>query len=133
MKKPFLLHPHQPAHGRSETPYAEDDLLIRDGSTEGVHDRLDELYKAILSFEPESAAGPSGLRPDHLRDMVFDRVLPKDSELLLALDAFRGLVLTEGLSPGIAGCSREIDSLAQNHISATNNGPGDVGGRRATH
>ena len=96
------LHPHHPPHGRSSTPFAEDDLLIRDGSSEGVQDRLDDLYKAIRSFEPESAAGPSGLRPDHLRDMVFDRVLPQASELLLALDAFIGLVLTEGLPAGIA-------------------------------
>ena len=37
---------------------------------EAVRQRVIDLRGAIFSFATESAPGPSGLRPDHLKDMV---------------------------------------------------------------
>jgi len=48
----------------------------------------------VLSFPPGSAGGPDGLRPQHIRDMLFCR--EAGSEFLSALTAFVNLVLAGG-------------------------------------
>ena len=45
-------------------------LVNFDTSEEGTSARLSAIRQAICSFPAESAAGPSGLRPNHLKDLV---------------------------------------------------------------
>ena len=58
-----------------------------------------EVYEAIMSFPPASSGGPDGLRPQHLKDMLFMCTTNhRDSPLLSALASFTSLVL-EGSCP----------------------------------
>jgi hypothetical protein len=67
-----------------------------DESEEGKKDRLLAIKKAVQSFPPGSAAGPSGLKANHLQDIV--RTESCSSALLLsALDGFCTMCLSGGL------------------------------------
>ena len=80
------LHPHGAPAGDHRLPGTE--TLILDGSSEWIQDRLALLRKHVMSFEKESAPGPSGLRPDHLRDLLAEPLAEHATRLLQCLDVF---------------------------------------------
>jgi hypothetical protein len=69
---------------------------------ETLKDRLVALRKAIFSFPKESAAGPSGLKPDHLKSMIGDMPGDTGEQLLAQLDRFVCKSLEEGRPPEMA-------------------------------
>ena len=58
-----------------------------DDTTEGKQARLKQLRFILLNFPPGSAGGPSGLRPQHLQDVLRHDV-GMGSSLLAGLDSF---------------------------------------------
>ena len=57
-----------------------------------------DIKGAIRSFKPGSAGGRDGLRPQHLRDMIDDRV---GGDLCEALAEFANLVLGGGVPESV--------------------------------
>ena len=77
------MHPDRapPSNIPSSQPWPWDE------SPEGVRERLHELRTIVSNFPAGSAAGPSGLRPQHLQD-VLRGGSGLDASLLRALDGF---------------------------------------------
>ena len=72
--KPEVMQKLRELHPQEEVPpeislEGLEKLAFGSGEEE-VRQRLIDLRGAIFSFPNESAPGPSGLRPDHLKDMV---------------------------------------------------------------
>ena len=78
------LHPSAPAPADGTGVHLADSELWHD--LEGRRDRLRDLEKAIRDFPPASAAGPSGLRPQHLQDALRTAEHGAIQRLLIALD-----------------------------------------------
>ena len=89
------LHPEEPELPCSLPP-AEDTLAF-ELTDEGSRERLSYLRKAVFSFPDYSATGPSGLRPDHLNDLLGYDAGAEGHHLLEALDVFIRRDLTAGL------------------------------------
>ena len=98
------LHPAEP---EPMLPQWDAPQLEFPNDEESKRERLIELRKLIFSFPKESAAGPSGLRPDHLKILVGE--MPGDSGegLLLEIDRFVRECLTR---PMAAECAEIICS-----------------------
>ena len=90
------LHPKAPPVDPSSLPPPPP--WARDDDEEGVRARLQCLKEVVSSFPNGSAAGPSGLRPQHLQD-----VLRQDegagSLVLAALDCFSLLCMDGKILP----------------------------------
>ena len=59
----------------------------------------DEVFKCIRSFPAGSSAGPDGLRPNHLLDMVNCR--ESGDALLIAITAFTNCILSGSCPPAV--------------------------------
>ena len=80
------LHPLEPEPGRF--PETTKERLHFSSDDEERKERLERLKKAIFSFPKESAAGPSGLRPDHMKEMLGEYPGSSGELLLDALDEY---------------------------------------------
>ena len=111
MDKLRALHPSEdvpPAldkEGLSRLEFSEE--------PEEVRERCIALRQAIFSFPKESAPGPSGLRPDHLKAMVGEASGELGDELLLELDRFVCRGLQDGFHANMASilCSAKLTPL----------------------
>jgi len=115
------LHPVE-APPVDMAPLMQTESLPFDNSLEGDRDRLSALRKAINGFSPDSAPGPSGLRPDHLKDMVGDGAETDSTGLLKELDTFIQRALNDPW-PGPAAlvlCAATLTPLVK---SDPNGGP----------
>ena len=65
-------------------------------------DRSQLLRKLVLSFPPGSSAGPSGLRPQHLREMLLDADTTISTRLLHSLDSLCRQAITGSLPQPVA-------------------------------
>jgi len=109
------LHPNEPAPGVG--PMGARSSLVFDLSENGSKDRLVALRKTIRSFPPDSAPGPSGLRPDHLKDMVGNGAETDSAGLLAAIDLFVRNLLIHGLPPLASPvmCAARLTPLAKDN------------------
>ena len=69
---------------------------------ESLRERLQKLKKAIFSFPRESAPGPSGLKPDHVKEMLGEYLGAQGEFLLKSLDRFVCNAITKGIHPLVA-------------------------------
>ena len=65
----------------------------------------DEEKAAVFSFPLGSAAGPDGLRPGHLRDLLGRRTAAAGERLLKELTEFVNLVLQGRTPPSLLSLS----------------------------
>ena len=70
--------------------------------TEAQCDRLDTLLRCVKSFSTTSAAGPSGLKAAHLKDMLATKQHNPRRKLLMALDALTTRALSGNLPQVVA-------------------------------
>ena len=78
-----LLHPGgAPCPG---IPIGFQEHAIFSDEEEEKRERLKTLLSLIRSFDVASAPGPTGLRPDHLKDLLDDNASPGATDLLQAL------------------------------------------------
>ena len=94
------LHPYEPPPGRGPPDTWEPPLF--DFAREATEDRWALLHRAVRDFPQESAPGPSGLRPDHLKALLEPGVGLDAGPLLRELDIFYINATTHGLPPGAA-------------------------------
>ena len=82
-------------------------------SVEEVEVRLQALRKTIWAFPKESAPGPSGLRPDHLKDMLGELPGEHGAGLLLELDRFVIYSISQGWPSDMASvlCAARLAPL----------------------
>ena len=98
MERLRSLHPHAPPitiGGDSLFPGSIDPML---STPEDPCDWGQLAWKAVTSFAPGSAPGPSGLRPAHLKDCL--QKVGKGSALQVALGALAQMGIEQGLPGG---------------------------------
>ena len=76
-----LLERHPPLHPDSIIPTVEE--ASQDHSYTPIRVTEEEIVQAILSFPKDSASGPDGFRPQHLKDMMSEDVAVTSSSLPL--------------------------------------------------
>ena len=79
------LHPHEPTPPK--LPQQARQWNFPTDNRE-KRNRLHCLLQCIRSFPTSSAPGPSGLRPDHVKDLLEDETSPGGAELLAALELY---------------------------------------------
>lgn len=94
------LHPSEPEVGMVQTDQLPKFEFDQDPES-NVH-RMRELRKRVFSFPPASAAGPSGLRADHLKAMIGEMPGGEGEMLLKELDRFVCTQLRDGSPEGMA-------------------------------
>lgn len=88
LEKLRALHPQEDEPDLSSLRLADAPTIPWYEDAESVEARLRSLETLIGSFRPGSAAGPSGLKPGHIRDCLVDADTASKGEFLSALDKF---------------------------------------------
>ena len=97
MRKLQELHPGPEPMSIPLPSEAQDTVPLLYQSPPGAKERLELLQECITSFKAGTAAGPSGLKAQHLQDLMFPGN-PHGPLLALELDRFVGHCLTGKLS-----------------------------------
>jgi len=90
------------------------ETLIVDYSREATQDRIVASWKAVFSFPKDSAAVPSGLRPDHLNDLVADPAGTLGKDILEELDSLIMDWLVHGIPTSAATILRKVEGWQDN-------------------
>ena len=102
-------------------PIPDSGCWLHDPSATATRERVAGLRKIILSFPLASAAGPSGLRPSHLQD-VLRKETASSVALLHSLDRFSAWCLQGKVPPDMAPflCSARLIALRKPDCTAQN-------------
>lgn len=101
MERLAALHPPEPEPG-CQPRNADCQKLEFDMTEEGIRECLIDIRKAINFFPKESAHGPSGLRPDNLKEMLPDPLGTQSDTLLGTIVNFIRMCLAEGIPKNVA-------------------------------
>ena len=95
-----LLHPNgSPCPG---VPAGFQDYAVFSEEDDEKRERFKTILALVRSFDVASAPGPSGLRPDHLKDLLDDDASPGATDLLQSLET----LMVHGLMGNIPEVAR---------------------------
>ena len=86
---------------RAKHPNAPDDIKLPESPDDNLVGPMiatpEQIKKAIISFRPGSAAGPDGLRPDHLKTLISKTTAEAGVRLIKCLTDMTNLILAGGV------------------------------------